>query len=56
MKKKTNNKLPKSPTYDEMYALLHRIYIARNITLDEKLILECLKTVDKWFRCKDNFQ
>jgi len=55
--KKTKSKLPKqTPTYDEMHVLLHRIYIARNITLDEKVIQECLKTIDGWFRCRDNFQ
>jgi len=55
--KKTKKKLPKeSPTYDEMHVLLHRIYIARNITFDEKVISECLKVIDEWFRCKDKFQ
>jgi len=55
--KKNKTKLPKeSPTYDEMHTLLHRIYIARNITQDEKVILDCLEVIDKWFRCKDNFQ
>jgi len=50
-------KKPKEfPTYDEMHILLHRIYIARNITLDENVIQECLQTIDKWFRCKDSFQ
>lgn len=37
------------PTYDEMRSLLNRIYIARNITLNEPVIIECLKQIDKWF-------
>jgi hypothetical protein len=54
---KLNDNLPhESPSYDEMHTLLHRIYIARNITLNEEVIQDCLKTIDKWFRCKDNFQ
>ena len=38
------------PTYQEMRDLLHRIYIARNISLREETIHECLRQVDKWFR------
>jgi len=50
------NKKPKQyPTYDQMHILLHRIYIARNITMNENVIQEALKTIDKWFRCTESF-
>lgn len=49
------NKKEESPKYQEMYDLLHQMYIARNITLDEKMMLKCLNQIDKWFRDKDNY-
>lgn len=36
------------PTYDEIWTVLNRIYIARNISLDEKVILDCLAIIDRW--------
>lgn len=44
-----------SPTYEEMRDILNQIYIARNITLNEKMMLKCLNQIDKWFRDKDNY-
>lgn len=41
------------PTEKNMRDLMNRIYIARNITLDEKALLECLDTIDKWFRTRN---
>ena len=38
-----------TPTYEEMYEVLHRMYIARNITLNSGEMIKCLLILDEWF-------
>lgn len=39
-------KTAEPPTYKELWALLNRIYMHRNITLDHEGVVECLQIID----------
>ena len=41
------------PTYDEMYNLLMKMYVAKNITFDADGMNRYFDTVDKWFNIED---
>ena len=47
---------PPTEALQILCTICNKIYIARNITLDQNAILEQLKEIDKLFRTNDKFQ
>jgi hypothetical protein len=54
MKAETKDNLAKMKEIDleNLSAICHYMYIARNITLDEDLMNECFKTIDRLYRAE----